>query len=41
MSPADRLDNVTLRCEIDYEEVKSIAKDLKITLDEYLYEATS
>lgn len=41
MSPADRLDNITLRCEIDYEEVKSIAKDLKITLDEYLYEATS
>ena len=41
MSPLERLDNVTLRCEVDYEEVKSIAKDLRITLDEYLYEATA
>ena len=41
VSPVDRLDNVMLRCEVDYEQVKSIAKDLRITLDEYLYEATS
>jgi origin recognition complex subunit 5 len=41
MSPPDRLDNITMRCEVDYEEVKSIAKDLRITLDEYLYEATA
>ncbi|KAK8864440.1 hypothetical protein IAR55_001689 [Kwoniella newhampshirensis] len=39
VSPVDRLDNVMLRCEIDYETSKTIAKDLKITLDEYLYEA--
>jgi origin recognition complex subunit 5 len=36
----DRLDNIMLRCEVEYEEVKSLAKELKITLDEYLYEAT-
>ena len=41
MSPMDRLDNITMRCEVDYEEVKSIAKELRLTLDEYLYEATS
>jgi hypothetical protein len=29
-----------LRCEIDYEMAKSLATDLSITLDEYLYEAT-
>jgi origin recognition complex subunit 5 len=40
MSPVDRLDNIMLRCEVEYEEVKSLAKELKITLDEYLYEAT-
>ncbi|WWD17262.1 hypothetical protein CI109_101700 [Kwoniella shandongensis] len=39
VSPPDRLDNVMLRCEIDYETAKTLAKDLKITLDEYLYEA--
>ncbi|WVR07082.1 hypothetical protein IAU60_004121 [Kwoniella sp. DSM 27419] len=38
-SPPDRLDNVTLRCEIDYETAKSLAKDLRITLDEYMYES--
>ncbi|KAL1411514.1 hypothetical protein Q8F55_002475 [Vanrija albida] len=38
-SPVDRLDNVMLRCEIDYEATKTLAKGLKITLDEYLYEA--
>ncbi|WRT66411.1 uncharacterized protein IL334_003367 [Kwoniella shivajii] len=40
ISPSDRLDNIMLRCEIDYETAKSIAKELKITLDEYLYEAS-
>jgi origin recognition complex subunit 5 len=40
-SPADRLDNITLRCETDYDDVKTLAKDLRMTLDEYLYEATS
>ncbi|TXT08935.1 hypothetical protein VHUM_02409 [Vanrija humicola] len=39
VSPVDRLDNVMLRCEIDYETTKTLAKALKITLDEYLYEA--
>ncbi|WOO80835.1 Origin recognition complex subunit 5 [Vanrija pseudolonga] len=38
-SPVDRLDNIMLRCEIDYEGTKTLAKGLKITLDEYLYEA--
>ncbi|WVF71487.1 hypothetical protein IAT40_006293 [Kwoniella sp. CBS 6097] len=38
-SPQDRLDNITLRCEIDYETAKTLAKELKITLDEYLYES--
>lgn len=38
-SPVDRLDNVMLRCEIDYEATKTLAKGFKITLDEYLYEA--
>ncbi|WVQ99429.1 hypothetical protein IAU59_006564 [Kwoniella sp. CBS 9459] len=38
-SPQDRLDNITLRCEIDYETAKTLAKELRITLDEYLYEA--
>ena len=41
MSPVDRLDNIMLRCETEYEDVKTLAKELKITLDEYLYEATS
>lgn len=40
-SPSDRLDNVTLRCEIDYEAAKDIAKELKFTLDDYLYELTA
>ncbi|OCF40367.1 origin recognition complex subunit 5 [Kwoniella heveanensis CBS 569] len=39
-SPQDRLDNITLRCEIDYEAAKTLAKELRITLDEYLYEAS-
>ncbi|KAK4684224.1 hypothetical protein P7C73_g5969, partial [Tremellales sp. Uapishka_1] len=38
MSPVERLDNVMLRCEVDYETVKDLAKELRITLDEYLYE---
>lgn len=37
-SPSDRLDNVMLRCEIDYDAAKEIAKELKITLDDYIYE---
>ncbi len=41
VSPPDRLDNVMLRCEIDYETAKTLAKGIRITLDEYLYEATS
>jgi origin recognition complex subunit 5 len=39
-SPADRLDNVMFRCEVDYETAKSVAKELKVVLDEYLYEAS-
>ncbi|ADV20319.1 Conserved hypothetical protein [Cryptococcus gattii WM276] len=40
VSPPDRLDNIMLRCEIDYETVKNLAKDSKLgfTLDDYLYE---
>lgn len=41
VSPPDRLDNVMLRCEIDCETAKKLANDLRITLDEYIYEATS
>ena len=41
VSPPDRLDNVVLRCEIDYEMAKTLAKELRITLDEYLSEATA
>ena len=41
VSPLDRLDNVMLRCEVDYDTVKSLAKDVKVTLDEYLYETTA
>lgn len=41
VSPVDRLDNIMLRCEIDYDTAKTIAKELRITLDEYLYEATA
>lgn len=37
-SPVDRLDNVMFRCEADYETVKTLAKQLRVTLDEYLYE---
>ncbi|GMK55931.1 hypothetical protein CspeluHIS016_0209870 [Cutaneotrichosporon spelunceum] len=37
-SPADRLDNVTLRCEIDYDTARDIARELRFTLDDYLYE---
>ncbi|WVQ80755.1 hypothetical protein IAT38_002860 [Cryptococcus sp. DSM 104549] len=40
VSPVDRLDNVMLRCEVDYETAKSLAKELRVTIDEYLYEAT-
>ncbi|WWC89283.1 uncharacterized protein L201_004204 [Kwoniella dendrophila CBS 6074] len=39
VSPQDRLDNIMLRCETDYETAKTISKELKIILDEYLYEA--
>ncbi|WVW83954.1 hypothetical protein I302_105977 [Kwoniella bestiolae CBS 10118] len=39
MSPVDRLDNIMIRCEIGYETAKTLAKDLKFNLDEYLYEA--
>lgn len=41
VSPPDRLDNIMLRCEIDYEMAKNLAKDSKLgfTLDDYLYEA--
>ncbi|WVO16167.1 hypothetical protein L204_103837 [Cryptococcus depauperatus] len=39
ISPPDRLDNVMLRCEIVYDTAKSLAKDLGLILDEYLYEA--
>jgi hypothetical protein len=28
-----------LRCEVDYENVKRLAKDLKVILDDYIYEA--
>jgi origin recognition complex subunit 5 len=38
-SPVDRLDNVMLRCEVDYETTKSVAKEIRVVLDEYLYEA--
>lgn len=40
VSPQDRLDNVMIRCALDYEGVKTIARELKITLDEYIYEQT-
>lgn len=30
-----------LRCEVDYESAKTVARELKIVLDEYLYEATT
>lgn len=39
ISPVERLDNVMLRCEVDYETVKGLAREIKVTLDEYLYEA--
>lgn len=39
VSPAERLDNVQLRCEIGYEAAVGLAKEVGITLDEYLYEA--
>jgi origin recognition complex subunit 5 len=38
VSPPDRLDNVMLRCEADYEVAKDLARELKIVLDEYIYE---
>lgn len=38
-SPVDRLDNVMLRCEVDYDTARDLAQGLKVTLDEYLYEA--
>lgn len=41
VSPVDRLDNITLRCEMDYETVRNLAREVKITLDEYLYELTT
>ena len=41
MSPVDRLDNVMLRCELDYDTAHILAKDLKITLDNYLYETNT
>jgi origin recognition complex subunit 5 len=41
MSPPDRLDNVVLRCEVDYETAKTLAKELRFSLDEYLYEANN
>jgi origin recognition complex subunit 5 len=28
-----------LRCEVDYEAAKVLAREMKVTLDEYLYEA--
>ncbi|CAK9781969.1 hypothetical protein CC85DRAFT_138693 [Cutaneotrichosporon oleaginosum] len=40
-SPADRLDNVTLRCELDYDGARDIARELRFTLDDYLYELTT
>lgn len=40
-SPPDRLDNVMLRCEVEYDTVRDLAHGLKITLDEYLYEAST
>lgn len=39
VSPIDRLDNIMLRCEVDYETVKTLAKGLKVVLDDYIYEA--
>jgi origin recognition complex subunit 5 len=39
MSPQDRLDNIMLRCEVDYETTNIVARRLRIKLDEYLYEA--
>jgi len=39
VSPNDRLDNIMLRCEVDYETVKTLAKELKVVLDDYIYEA--
>lgn len=41
VSPIDRLDNIMLRCEIEYEMARNLAKELKIVLDEYLYELTT
>lgn len=39
ISPMDRLDNVQLRCEITYDLAKVFARDLKLPLDDYLWEA--
>ena len=39
ISPIDRLDNIMLRCQVDYESVKQLAKELKVILDDYIYEA--
>ncbi|ORY21095.1 origin recognition complex subunit 5 C-terminus-domain-containing protein [Naematelia encephala] len=41
ISPQDRLDAVVLRCEAGYDVVKTLARELGIILDEYLYEATA
>lgn len=41
ISPPDRLDAVTLRCEIGYEATVHLAREVGITLDDYLYEAQS
>ena len=30
-----------LRCELDYESVTGLAKELRLTLDDYIYEAIS
>ncbi|EIW70339.1 hypothetical protein TREMEDRAFT_68006 [Tremella mesenterica DSM 1558] len=40
ISPMDRLDNMMFRCEVDYDTVKNLARELKFTLDDYLYEGT-
>lgn len=39
MSPGERLDNVILRCEAEYETAKTFAKELRLILDDYIYEA--
>ncbi|WWC70029.1 uncharacterized protein I206_103973 [Kwoniella pini CBS 10737] len=39
ISPIDRLDNIMIRCEVDYEFIKELSKELKLILDEYLYES--